>query len=144
MPVVERSALVSYSAQQMYNLVNDVQRYSEFLPGCVGSKVIEQTELSMLASMELKKGPIRQIFTTRNGLVDGQSIKMELQDGPFNYLHGQWVFKELAIDACKVELDLRFEFNSRLTGAAFGRIFTDLTSRLVDSFVARAKVVYDD
>ena len=142
MSEVARSALVSFSAQQMYDLVNDVNRYSEFLPGCVSSKVLESTDKSMLAMMELKKGPVKQIFTTSNTMVIGQSIEMELQDGPFKYLHGRWFFRQLTDDACKVELDLSFEFSSKLTSAAFSRIFTDLTSRLVDSFVTRAEVVY--
>jgi len=143
MPEVIRSALVNYSALQMYNLVNDVARYSEFLPGCVSSNVIDQTDCSMLALMELKKGPIRQTFTTSNILVLGESIMMELQDGPFKYLHGRWYFRVLADDACKVELDLKFEFNNRLTSASFGSIFKELTSKLVDSFVNRAEVIYD-
>jgi len=142
MSEVERSALVNFSAQQMYDLVNDVDCYAEFLPGCTDARVLEQSDDMMLATLELKKGPIRQTFSTRNTLVEGQSIKMELQDGPFKYLHGHWFFRELAEDACKVELDLSFEFNSRLTAAAFGRIFIELTSRLVDSFVKRAQVVY--
>jgi len=142
MSEVERSALVNFSAQQMYDLVNDVNRYSEFLPGCVSSKVLESTEQSMLALMELKKGPIKQAFTTRNTMVNGRSIDMKLQDGPFNYLHGRWSFRHLADDACKVEFDLNFEFSSRLVDVAFGRIFNELTSRLVDSFVARAEVIY--
>ena len=142
MSEVERSALVNFSAKKMYDLVNDVECYAEFLPGCVAANVLEQSDEMMLASLELKKGPIKQTFSTRNTLVDGQSIEMKLQDGPFKYLHGRWYFKELAKDACKVELELSFEFNNRLTAAAFGRIFIELTSRLVDSFVKRAGVVY--
>ncbi|MCP3673820.1 MAG: type II toxin-antitoxin system RatA family toxin [Gammaproteobacteria bacterium] len=143
MSEVERSALVNFSAQQMYDLVNDVGCYAEFLPGCTAARVLEQSDKMMFAILELKKGPIKQTFSTKNTLVEGQSIKMELQDGPFKYLHGHWFFRELAKDACKVELDLSFEFNSRLTSAAFGRMFIDLTSRLVDSFVKRAQVVYE-
>ena len=142
MSEVERSALVNYSTQQMYDLVNDVNRYSEFLPGCISSKVIEETGQSMVALMELKKGPVRQTFTTSNTLVNGQSIVMELLDGPFDYLHGGWNFRPLTDAACKVELDLSFKFSNRFAAAAFNRIFTELTSRLVDSFVSRAEVVY--
>ncbi len=142
MPEVIRSALVNYSAQQMYDLVNDVARYSEFLPGCVASNILEQTDTSMLALMELKKGPIRQTFTTSNTLILGESIRMELQDGPFLHLRGGWYFRTLAEDACKVELDLNFEFSNRLTSASFNSIFKELTSKLVDSFVSRAGTIY--
>lgn len=143
MSKVKRSALVNYSAQQMYDLVNDVSRYAEFLPGCVSSTVIEETEQMMLARMELKKGPVSQLITTRNTLVSGQSIEMKLQDGPFEYLHGHWNFVDLSESASKVELDLSFKFSSKLVELAFSGIFNELTSRMVDSFVARAKVVYD-
>ncbi len=142
MPEIHKSALVNYSALQMFNLVNDVARYAEFLPGCVSSNVIDQTENSMLALMELKKGPIRQRFTTSNTLAPGQSIKMELQEGPFLYLHGIWHFRALTEDACKVELDLDFAFSNQLTAVSFGSIFNELTSRLVDSFVTRAGDIY--
>ncbi len=144
MPAVIRSALVNYSAVQMYELVNDVARYSEFLPGCISSRIIDETETTMLALMELKKGPIRQTFTTGNTLTHGESILMELQDGPFHYLHGHWYFRSLTEDACKVELDLKFEFSNRLTAASFGSVFKELTSKLVDSFVSRAEVVYGE
>jgi len=139
---IERSALINYSAKQMYDLVNDVARYAEFLPGCVSSKVVEQTEKQMLALMELKKGPVSQTFTTRNDLIGGKSSTMELQDGPCEYLHGVWSFRELSSDACKVELDLSFKFKNKLAAVAFSQMFNDLTSKLVDSFVARAEVIY--
>ena len=142
MSVIERSALINYSAQQMYDLVNDVNLYSEFLPGCVSSKILEQSDQSMLAVLEMKKGPVRQRFSTRNSLINGQSIEMELKEGPFHYLHGCWNFRDLDEKACKVELDLQYEFSNSLITVAFGRMFNELTSRLVDSFIARAKVVY--
>jgi len=139
---VERSALVNYSALQMFNLVNDVARYSEFLPGCVSSIVLEQSDDLMVALMELKKGPVAQTFTTRNTLVIGQSISIELQDGPFEYLHGTWTFKALNDVASKVELELSFKFSNKLAAVAFSGMFNTLVSKLVDSFVTRAAVIY--
>ena len=139
---VERSALVNYSALQMFNLVNDVARYSEFLPGCVASKIIEQSDSLMVAEMELKKGPVSQTFTTKNTLISGQRIEMELLDGPFDYLNGHWTFKRLNDVASKVELELDFKFSNQLVGVAFSRMFSELTAKMVDSFVERAHVVY--
>jgi len=141
---VQRSALVNYSAQQMFDLVNDVARYQEFLPGCNSSKVLEHSDELMVALMALKKGPVSQTFTTRNTLISGLSIEMELQDGPFEYLYGSWTFQVLSDDACKVALDLSFKFSNKLAAAAFNRMFSELVSKLVDSFVSRARVVYDD
>ena len=139
---VERSALVNFSALQMFNLVNDVARYAEFLPGCVSSKVIEQSDELMIGLMELKKGPVAQTFTTKNTLVTGKSIAIELQDGPFEYLFGKWTFKELNDVASKVELELSFKFSNKLAAVAFSGMFNTLVSKLVDSFVTRANVIY--
>lgn len=142
MPSIEKSALVSYSAEQMFNLVNDIDSYPEFVPGCADSRVVEQNDDYKVASLQISKAGIQKAFTTRNRLVKPERIDMELVDGPFKKLTGGWVFKPLSEDACKVELKLDFEFSSRLLGMAFGKIFSEVTSRMVDAFVKRADQVY--
>ena len=104
MPKVTRSALVSFSADQMFDLVNDVARYPEFLPGCSGSRVIEFSDSAMVASVDVSKAGISKTFTTSNRLADGAEILMELVDGPFKKLQGGWYFTPLDDQACKVEL----------------------------------------
>jgi len=133
---------VNYSARQMYDLVNDIEAYPEFLKGCTGSEIKEQADDLIVASLTLKKGPVNQSFTTRNTLLSAVRIDMELLDGPFDYLHGCWHFRELAADACKIEFSLSFEFSNRLAGMAFSSFFNELASNLVDSFTQRAGVVY--
>lgn len=142
MPKVTRSALVSFSADQMFSLVNDVARYHEFLPGCSGSRVIESSDLSMVASVDVSKAGISKTFTTSNRLADGAEILMELVDGPFKKLQGGWYFTPLDEQACKVELKLEFEFSSRMVEMAFGKVFNELTSNMVSAFSQRAKQVY--
>ncbi|WP_210459367.1 SRPBCC family protein [Vibrio crassostreae] len=142
MPKVTRSALVSFSADQMFSLVNDVARYHEFLPGCSGSRVIESSDSTMVASVDVSKAGIRKTFTTSNRLADGAEILMELVDGPFKKLQGGWYFTPLDEQACKVELKLEFEFSSRMIEMAFGKIFNELTSNMVSAFTQRAKQVY--
>ncbi|MTJ02050.1 type II toxin-antitoxin system RatA family toxin [Idiomarina piscisalsi] len=142
MPSIEKSALVSYSAEQMFNLVNDIDSYPEFVPGCADSRVVEQNGDYKVASLQISKAGIQKTFTTRNRLVKPERIDMELVDGPFKKLTGGWVFKPLSEGACKVELKLDFEFSSRLLGMAFGKIFSEVTSRMVDAFVKRADQVY--
>jgi ribosome-associated toxin RatA of RatAB toxin-antitoxin module len=90
----------------------------------------------------VSKAGIRQTFTTENILVNGQSILMNLVDGPFKHLKGGWTFSKLDEQACKINLDLEFEFNSSLAELAFGRIFNELVGSMVKSFSSRAKVVY--
>ena len=142
MPSIEKSALVSYSAEQMFNLVNDIDSYPEFVPGCADSRVVEQNSDYKVAPLQISKAGIQKTFTTRNRLVKPERIDMELVDGPFKKLTGGWVFKPLSDDACKVELKLDFEFSSRLLGMAFGKIFSEVTSKMVDAFVKRAEQVY--
>ncbi|PMM09438.1 ubiquinone-binding protein [Vibrio splendidus] len=142
MPKVTRSALVSFSADQMFSLVNDVARYHEFLPGCSGSRVIESSDSTMVASVDVSKAGISKTFTTSNRLADGAEILMELVDGPFKKLQGGWYFTPLDDQACKVELKLEFEFSSRMIEMAFGKIFNELTSNMVSAFTQRAKQVY--
>ncbi len=142
MPKVTRSALVSFSADQMFSLVNDVARYPEFLPGCSGSRVIEFSDSAMVASVDVSKAGISKTFTTSNRLADGAEILMELVDGPFKKLQGGWYFTPLDDQACKVELKLEFEFSSRMIEMAFGKIFNELTTNMVSAFTQRAKQVY--
>ncbi|MEZ9058338.1 SRPBCC family protein [Vibrio pelagius] len=142
MPKVTRSALVSFSAGQMFDLVNDVARYPEFLPGCSGSRVIESSDSAMVASVDVSKAGISKTFTTSNRLAEGAEILMELVDGPFKKLQGGWYFTPLDDQACKVELKLEFEFSSRMIEMAFGKIFNELTSNMVNAFTQRAKQVY--
>ncbi|MEF1227000.1 SRPBCC family protein [Vibrio fortis] len=142
MPKVTRSALVSFSAEQMFDLVNDVARYPEFLPGCSGSRVIESSDSAMVASVDVSKAGISKTFTTSNRLAEGAEILMELVDGPFKKLQGGWYFTPLDDQACKVELKLEFEFSSRMIEMAFGKIFNELTSNMVNAFTQRAKQVY--
>ncbi|MCW8346095.1 SRPBCC family protein [Vibrio sp. ZSDZ65] len=139
---VTRSALVMFSADQMFNLVNDVASYPDFLPGCSGSRVIESSGMEMVASVDVSKAGISKTFTTANTLVQGREILMELVDGPFKMLKGVWSFIPLDEQACKVELKLEFEFSSKMIELAFGKIFHDVTSNMVNSFTKRAKEVY--
>lgn len=142
MPQISRSVLVRFSAMQMYEIVNDVESYKEFLPGCVGGKVLEFDGETMLASVDVSKAGISKTFTTRNQVIPGKSIQLALDNGPFNHLIGEWRFTELTEDACKIDFELNFEFSSSLVEIAFGKVFKELMSSMVTAFTGRAKVIY--
>jgi ribosome-associated toxin RatA of RatAB toxin-antitoxin module len=139
---IKRSALVAYSASQMYDLVNDVEKYDSFLPGCVKSEVLENSDNYMLASLVLSKAGVQQRLTTSNTLIKNRAIEMDLSDGPFKSLSGGWCFTPLSDEACKIELTLDFVFSSRLMEVAFGKIFNSLANNMVNAFSQRAKQVY--
>ena len=130
MPQISRTALVPYSAEQMYQLVNDVQSYPQFLPGCTGSRILESTPGQMTAAVDVSKAGISKTFTTRNQLTSNQSILMSLVDGPFKKLIGGWKFTPLSQDACRIEFHLDFEFTNKLIELAFGRVFKELAALL--------------
>lgn len=144
MPKIAKSMLVRFSAKEMYDLVNDVESYHAFLPGCVGGKVLEFDGKTMVASVDVSKAGISKTFTTRNQIVEAKTISLELENGPFKYMHGLWQFTELTDEACKVEFDLDFEFSNRLVDMAFGKVFKELMSSMVMAFTERAKVIYRD
>ncbi|WP_163930476.1 type II toxin-antitoxin system RatA family toxin [Paraferrimonas sp. SM1919] len=142
MATVNRNALVAQSATRMYNLVNDVASYPQFLPGCSATTVHQHNETMMLASVEVSKAGIKHTFKTENKLNSHQSIEMSLIEGPFKHLKGEWKFTPLSENACKVELNLDFEFSSKLVELAFGKIFNELANSMVTAFCERAKVIY--
>jgi len=142
MPSISRSALVMYSVDQMYQLINDVLAYPQFLPDCSNSKIISQNESSVTASLLVSKAGLKKWFTTKNTLVSNQQVMLELVDGPFNKLQGYWLLTPLSEDACKVSLDLEYEFSNRILDLAFGRVFNHMTNNMVQAFTQRAKQVY--
>lgn len=142
MPNVNRSALLPFSAESMFDLVNDVAAYPQFLPDCAQTRIEEQSSQHMKASILIAKAGIRQWFTTENQLRRGEQILMSLVDGPFRKLQGGWVFTALSEDACKIELNLDFEFANKITELAFGRVFNAIANNMVQAFSDRAKEVY--
>ncbi|NWA85062.1 MULTISPECIES: type II toxin-antitoxin system RatA family toxin [Pseudomonas] len=139
---IQRSALLPYPAQALYDLVNDVARYPEFLPWCSAAEVLESSDEHMVASVGVAKAGMSQHFVTRNILVPGQSIEMNLQEGPFTQLHGVWVFKALTDKACKISLDLSFDYAGPIVRATLGPLFNQAANTLVDAFCQRAKQLH--
>ncbi|MES2259193.1 MAG: type II toxin-antitoxin system RatA family toxin [Pseudomonadota bacterium] len=142
MAVVHKSVILGYSAEQMFELVAKVEDYPKFLPWCGGVDVRERGEQSVVASLAIHYHGIRQSFTTSNTNIAPTSITMKLVDGPFKSLDGTWTFKPLRADACKVELDLHYEFSNRILEQMIGPVFGMIANSMVDSFCKRAETVY--
>ena len=139
---IERQALVLYSAEQMYNLVNDVRRYPEFLPGMIATEVLEETDSMMLATMTMGRAGVRVTLKTQNDLVFAQSINMQLKSGPFQHLSGVWQFENLGDLGSKVSLNLTFEPDGAISGKIVGSMMSHLGSQMVNEFSKRATVIY--
>ena len=141
-PHIQRSALLPYSAAALYDLINDVPSYPQFLPWCSASEVLEETEDSMRAALMIAKWHLSQRFVTKNTLVPNQSISMALEEGPFSQLQGTWEFKALGEKACKISLDLEFDYAGPIINATLGPLFTQAANTMVDAFCQRAKELY--
>lgn len=142
MAVVHKSVFLGYSAEQMFALVAKVEDYPQFLPWCGGVDVRERTDSTVVASVGINYHGVRQSFTTSNVNTPPTSIHMKLVDGPFKALDGVWTFKALRTDACKIELDLHYEFSSLLLEGLVGPVFGMIANSMVDSFCKRAETVY--
>lgn len=142
MAVVNKSALVMYSARQMFDLVNDVESYPDFLPWCSSTTLLSRSKEKVCAELEVSRMGISQRFSTCNKMVPGKYMDIELVNGPFKHLTGRWEFIALREDASKVKLELDFDFSGKLINAAFGTVFHQIANTLVDAFCKRAEEVY--
>lgn len=140
---ISRSALVAYSPAEMFALVSDIDSYADFLPWCSGSRVLKRDADEVRASIDISKGSLHKSFTTLNRVQRNKMIEMRLVEGPFRRLEGFWRFDPLGEgEACKVSLDLEFEFASRMLGMVVGPVFSQIANSLVDAFHERAVQVY--
>ena len=142
MTSIKRSALLPYRAQQLFELVNDIEAYPRYMDGCVGAEVLCREEGRVEARLDLSKGGVSQSFVTRNRMVDAEHISLELVEGPFEQFEGRWEFTPLGDAACKVSLDLSFRVNNALLGAAATKLFDSVTNNLVAAVEKRAKELY--
>ena len=138
---VKKSVLVPYAAAQMFELVDRVDLYPQFLPWCGGTQVLEQGENRKTARIDIDYHGVRAHFTTANVNDPPRSIVVTLKDGPFRHLHGEWRFIALSEHGCKVEFDLSYEFATSLLDRVIGPVFSHIANTFIDAFVKRAENV---
>ena len=139
---VQKSVLVPYSAGQMFDLVERIDDYPRFLPWCAGAKIVGETEHGPLVRIDINYHGVRAHFTTENRGRRPEEIVVELRDGPFRHLAGIWRFQALSGIACKIELQLDYEFSTHLLERLIGRAFRHVATSFVDAFVRRAEALY--
>ena len=145
MKTVHKSVLIWYSAEEMYALVTDVNRYAEFLPWCDQARIVEQFDDGVSAEVGIAFSGLRQTFVTRNVNLPGREVRLALVKGPFSQLHGQWLFNpvgDASARACRVELSLNYSFDNAALATLVGPVFDRIAGSLVDAFVKRAEQVY--
>lgn len=144
MAKVVKSVLVPYSAAEMFELVDRVEDYPQFLPWCGGTDLIRRDETVTEATIHISYLSVKQHFTTENAKRIPELMTIQLKNGPFRKLEGAWHFRRLADTACKIEFELHYEFSSHLLEKVLGPVFGMVTNSLVDAFVHRAENVYGE
>jgi ribosome-associated toxin RatA of RatAB toxin-antitoxin module len=142
MSEVRKSVLVGYSAQQMFTLVDEVEKYPEFLPWCGGASVSYRDQEKTRASILIDYRGIKQRFTTENRKELPHAMHIRLVEGPFRALDGSWRFTDFSGQGCKIEFLLHYEFSNRLLEKLVGPVFGYIANTLVDGFIRRAEKVY--
>jgi ribosome-associated toxin RatA of RatAB toxin-antitoxin module len=143
MTTIHRSAIVSYSAHQMFELVADIPSYPKFLPWCGGARIISTQGDEVIAAIDIAYSGVHRTFSTRNLLQRDKMMEIQLLEGPFSYLQGFWQFKALDEQSCKISLDLEFDVANRIVGLALTPVFSNIANQLVDRFHRRATELYD-
>ena len=142
MPEIIKTVLVEHSPEEMFALVDAVERYPEFLPWCGGASVSFRDDATTRATIQINYRGIRQSFTTANAKSAPHTMSVKLVEGPFRTLDGDWRFMPLQGGGCKIEFRLHYEFSSRILEKLVGPVFHYIANTMVDAFVRRAQGVY--
>ncbi|MEK7223289.1 MAG: type II toxin-antitoxin system RatA family toxin [Pseudomonadota bacterium] len=142
MTTIHRSAIVPYSAHQMFDLVADIPSYPKFLPWCGGARITSAQGDEVIAAIDIAYSGVHRTFSTRNLLQRDKMMEIQLLEGPFSYLQGFWQFKALDEQSSKISLDLEFDVANRIVGLALTPVFSNIANQLVDRFHRRATELY--
>lgn len=135
---IARSALVDRPKEDIYTLVERIEDYADFVPGCLDTRVLSRSRERTLATLTLGWRAVRLMLTTENRNLPCSRIEMKLREGPFLYFEGQWRFEALTASACRVSIDVRYEFTNRLIDRALNPVLQHVADGMVDAFVRRA------
>jgi ribosome-associated toxin RatA of RatAB toxin-antitoxin module len=142
MPRIRRRAHVQYTAQQMFDLVNDVEAYPKFLHWCSGARVESVDESHIEATVDIGIAGFHKSFRTRNTLERPKRITIALVSGPFSRLDGAWAFTDSPSGGADIELSLDYEISHSPLGFVLGKAFEEVARSQMSAFVRRADEVY--
>jgi ribosome-associated toxin RatA of RatAB toxin-antitoxin module len=144
MPTIHRSCRVQHTAAEMFDLVNDIEAYPEFLHWVRAARIDERGDDYMKATMDIGISGIHKSFTTLNTFERPQRLDIELVSGPFRHLDGLWEFEDVGDNECEVSVTLTFEVVASPLSMVFSMVFEELVRAQVTAFVHRADVVYGE
>jgi len=141
MPKHAEQRVLPYTAEQLFDLVADVERYPEFLPWCVGARIRERRDTLIIADLLIGFRMFRERFTSRVTLARPHRIDVAYSEGPFRYLENHWVYEPLE-GGCRIDFYVDFEFRSRVLQTLIGGLFNEAVRRMVAAFETRAQHLY--
>lgn len=139
---VIRSALLPYSAENMYEIVADIEAYPGFLNWCTAAEIVSRQPDEVVARLKIEYSKLNIQFTTRNRVTPAESIALSLVDGPFTDLSGEWRFESLAPEACKVIIEMNFIFDRSLSRSVMAQVFKKTIGMQLDAFQKRAQQLH--
>jgi coenzyme Q-binding protein COQ10 len=141
MPTHAEQRILPYTAEQLFDLVADVERYPEFLPWCVGARIRERRENLVVADLLIGFRMFRERFTSKVTLDRPRRVDVAYSEGPFRYLSNHWVFEPVE-GGCRIDFFVDFEFRSRVLQTLIGALFNEAVRRMVGAFETRAAALY--
>jgi coenzyme Q-binding protein COQ10 len=141
MPTHAEKKILRYTPEQLFDLVADVRRYPEFLPWCVGARVLSRDEKELVADLTIGFKMFRETFRSHVALERPQLIHVRYLNGPFRYLNNHWRFDPHPLGS-EVDFFVDFEFRSRLLQAVIGTVFNEAVRVMVRAFERRAMQLY--
>ncbi|MDF1734296.1 MAG: type II toxin-antitoxin system RatA family toxin [Minwuia sp.] len=142
MPKHSETRVLPHTPEQMYSLVADIGRYPEFLPWCVGARIVRQSEREVLADLLIGFKVFRERFRSKVDLEPAAlTIDVAYVEGPMRYLENHWHFRPHP-DGCEVDFRVDFEFRSLLLRKAIEPLFHEAVRRMVAAFEKRALTLY--
>ena len=142
MPTHAEHRLLPYTPEQLFDLVADVERYSEFLPWCLAARIRERRGNVITADLLIGFKMVRERFTSRVVLSRPDRIDVSYSEGPFKYLNNHWLFLPQSDGQCLIDFYVDFEFRSKMLQKIIEMFFNEAVKRMVGAYEARAHQLY--
>ena len=133
---------VDHSPKQMFDLVSNVKKYPDFLPWCLGSRILNNDGNVLIADLIIGFQIYREKFRSKVVLNKNKNIiEVFYEDGPFKHLSNKWEFKKFN-KGCEINFYLEFEFKNIFFQTIMEKLFSEAVKRMVEAFEKRAENVY--
>lgn len=142
MPSHKETRILPYTAEQLFDLVIDIEKYPEFLPWCMGARINLRQEHKIEADVIVGYKMFREVFSSRVHMIRPNAIEVEYLKGPMRHLHNKWVFTDLGRDRCEVDFFVDFSLRTKLFESVVDQFFQKALARMIEAFEVRARKLY--